>query len=385
MKAEAVVTANHPSMPANDAAVAPKYPLLRDAVAVGSSLDQPWPEIPFVIRDLGICAGAMVLLVAYGFTGKTLFASHLALAVASGRPLFGRYQVERGRVLHIDCEQGTTESLVRYRLLANGLKLKVNEIGDVQYLSNKGFLLDGAGSEDILRDAVNGFQLCIIDSLRAMISSDENDSRVRQPLDMLTRVSEETRCTFLIIHHAGKGSRADSRQTPRGSSAIFDAAGTVLLLEKDADGTIEVSQPKSRSVNFSGMTFRFQDSGEYIKTIGRKDTLRLVPVDDAPPERPLRERIVMELRNSPASSDALRRRLKVNKKTFLAVLRTLSAENIVISEVDSKDSRKSLYRVNEDRAAWQVPMAGHEAVEAQATAAAKAAPGAEPGESAERA
>jgi RecA-family ATPase len=73
----------------------------------------------------------------------------------------------------------------------------------------------------------------MIDSFRAAIpGQDENESSVRTFLDKLTRVSETTGCSFVVLHHAGKGSKEkDGREKGRGSGAIFDACGTVLDLQ----------------------------------------------------------------------------------------------------------------------------------------------------------
>jgi len=92
-------------------------------------------------------------------------------------------------------------------------------------------LSDAEAEEWLIRECA-GMAVCIIDSLRATIlGCDENDSSVRAFLDKLLRVSEVTGCTFLLIHHAGKGrGEGDQREAGRGSSAIFDAAGTVLKM-----------------------------------------------------------------------------------------------------------------------------------------------------------
>jgi hypothetical protein len=90
-----------------------------------------------------------------------------------------------------------------------------------------------------------GVDLVLIDALRgATPGEDENDSKIRYCLDNLTKVSERTGTAFVVIHHAGKDSGQDGRYRARGSSAIFDAAGNVYVLEGERDAPKMVSQEK---------------------------------------------------------------------------------------------------------------------------------------------
>jgi hypothetical protein len=105
--------------------------------------------------------------------------------------------------------------------------------GQLEIISSPPVTLDLEGIEEALISKCTGADLCIIDSLRAACPSlDENDSRIRVPLDMLLRVSEKTGCTFLVIHHARKDNKtngAGGNQNMRGNSAINDAARTVIM------------------------------------------------------------------------------------------------------------------------------------------------------------
>ncbi len=80
----------------------------------------------------------------------------------------------------------------------------------------------------------DGVALLIIDSFRAaLLDLDENDSRVRAPLNMLIRISEKTGVTVLIIDHSRKpqfGGTAGKNEI-RGSAAIFEACESVFVLD----------------------------------------------------------------------------------------------------------------------------------------------------------
>src|SRR5690606_11381173 len=98
---------------------------------------------------------------------------------------------------------------------------------------------------------LEGFSLCIIDSLRAAAPSiDENSSDVRRVLDVLNRVSEKTGCTCLVIHHARKPSKDSSggaRMAIRGSGAIYDACSSVLVFDGQKGLPTTVSHEKARN------------------------------------------------------------------------------------------------------------------------------------------
>lgn len=96
------------------------------------------------------------------------------------------------------------------------------------------FFLNAEDAEDAYAELCSDdVGLVIIDALKgATPGSDENDSKIRESLDNLTRASERTKTAFVVLHHAGKirEGQTDGRMALRGSSAIYDAAGLVLLM-----------------------------------------------------------------------------------------------------------------------------------------------------------
>jgi hypothetical protein len=61
------------------------------------------------------------LIAGYGFTGKTIAAQALALAIASGGRVWDMFAARSGRVLHLDYEQGQRLTNERYQRLARGV------------------------------------------------------------------------------------------------------------------------------------------------------------------------------------------------------------------------------------------------------------------------
>ena len=98
---------------------------------------------------------------------------------------------------------------------------------------------------------MDGYSVVIVDSLRAAAPTiDENSSEVRRVLDMMSRISERIGATFVVIHHARKPTKeapGGTKMAIRGSGALFDACGSVLVFEAEKGEPVRVSHEKARS------------------------------------------------------------------------------------------------------------------------------------------
>jgi hypothetical protein len=200
----------------------------------------------WVSHQLQIGPGRPALFAGYGASGKTLASQSMALSIATGSPIWGKFPSAIGRVVHADLEQGFRATARRYQRLAAGMGIQPPEIGENLLLASLPslYLTERKGLLEYARIA-EGSVLVIIDSLRASAAGlDENGSRIRKCLDALTRISERTGCAFWVLHHAGKprDGHDDQRTIARGSSAIFDACGAVYVISGGK------SEPKSVSM-----------------------------------------------------------------------------------------------------------------------------------------
>jgi hypothetical protein len=214
------------------------------------------PPTPWVSRGLQLGPGRPTLIAGYGASAKTLAAQALALAVAVGQPAWRHFEVERGQVRHFDYEQGFRATAKRYQRLAMGMHIDEHDVGsNLQLAVFPDVFLTDSRASDLFASAVHGCALAIVDAFRGAIpGADENDSNVRVYLDHLTRASEQTGCTFVVIHHAGKpkDGHGDARTVARGSSAIFDAAGCVLLLSAKGRGEPRLVQQVKQPAEAEG-------------------------------------------------------------------------------------------------------------------------------------
>jgi hypothetical protein len=101
--------------------------------------------------------------------------------------------------------------------------------------------------EDIMAER----DLIVIDSFRAATpGQDENDSQVRDALDMLGGISNKTKCRPAVILHARKPSQdedAMSSHMIRGSGALYDAADGAWILGAEKGQPTRVEHVKARS------------------------------------------------------------------------------------------------------------------------------------------
>lgn len=190
----------------------------------------PLPPVPWRVRGLQICPGRPSVFVGYGASAKTLSAQSMALACATGRPVWEFFQTEPMVVRHLDYEQGWHATARRYQRLAYGHGIDPREVEDrLKVAVFPRLFLDAPNADDAYAKLCDGAELVILDSFKAATpTQDENDNGIRICVDVLTRVSEKTGCAFLMLHHAGKtapGER-DARAMGRGASSIFDAAGS---------------------------------------------------------------------------------------------------------------------------------------------------------------
>lgn len=227
----------------------------QDQWITGAEIFAQLPPIPWVCQGLALGPGRPHTLVGFGYSGKTVAAQALALAVASGTHAWGRFPCRQGIVLHLDHEVGKRGTLRRYQRLAFALQIAPHHLEErLRILPLPRVRLSDPGAEEWYTKTCTGAALCIIDSLRACIGGDidENDSTVRSYLDILLRVSEVTGCTFIVLHHAGKGRQeGDQREAGRGSSAIYDASGTVLKLDPEKHGEPHVTVSKVQATKMA--------------------------------------------------------------------------------------------------------------------------------------
>jgi hypothetical protein len=194
----------------------------------------PLTPVDFLSKDLQWCVGRPATIVGVGGCGKTMAIQSAALSLASGvRSIWDQFPIgRRARVLHMDHDNGTRATRRRYQRLAFGMGLSRDELlGHLRFVPVPKTRLTDPRALDAYRRAVEGWDFCVLDSLRGFtVGVDENDARIRDCFDqILMPVSEDTGCAFVVLHHMGKGgAQKPDNEAGRGSSGIFDGSGSQL-------------------------------------------------------------------------------------------------------------------------------------------------------------
>ena len=216
---------------------------LQDASTIFAPLEPPDYLVAGLLRR-----GSLCLIGGYGSSWKTWLALALLLAVASGRPWLGRFATKAGRATFLDWESGSYEMRRRIQALAAGMGIE--PVGNIDFATMPDIYMGTPNFEAAVRRLARLRALIIIDSLRAASpGAEENDSSMRAGLDQLRRIGEETGCCFVVLVHgkkSGGSSAGDAREALRGSSAIFDAADSVLVASRSEDGPVKVQATKNR-------------------------------------------------------------------------------------------------------------------------------------------
>jgi hypothetical protein len=242
----------------------------------------PQPDPNWLVPALGIAPGAPTMIAGYGWSGKSLMAQSIAVAVATGSLLWNQFTTRKGRVLHLDFEQGRYLTSDRYQRIAYGKQLKKEEFESrLEAITVPSFDLAGSNCRDILCRFGENRDLVIIDSLRASTHGlDENQSEISKPLVASLHASEKTGCVFTFIHHETKNGSADgdARKKPRGHGSIFDASGCQIAMEapQEFDDPIIVRNTKARALRnkgFKPFNFYIDDIEEGAGIIFRYEQL----------------------------------------------------------------------------------------------------------------
>jgi hypothetical protein len=209
----------------------------------------PLAEPDFVIDQVVRCA-SITEIVGYGGGSKTWTAVAMMIAVGAGQMWLGRFRTKAGRAAYLDYENGSYE--MRRRLKAVARSMGLEWVAGVSLAPMPSvYMSDGESFGAALAPLAKTHSLIIIDTLKAASPGvDENDSNMRVGLDALRRVAESTGCAFVVLVHAKKTSGSvttiDPREAGRGSSAIFDAADSVLHITYTEGKPLRVTQTKAR-------------------------------------------------------------------------------------------------------------------------------------------
>jgi len=191
-------------------------------------LSEPEEAIPWLVDQM-LPAGGLSLLAGKPKAGKSTLARNLALAVARGEPFLGR-ATSAGAVVYLALEEKRAEVQAHFARMGASEEPVFVHVG-------------GAPEAALaaLRMAIErqGAKLAIVDPLLRFVRlRDANDyAEVTAALEPLLLLARDTGCHILACHHLGKLER-EGGDGILGSTALFGAVDTALLLRRREDGRV---------------------------------------------------------------------------------------------------------------------------------------------------
>lgn len=167
--------------------------------------------------------------------GKTWLALELAVAVASGRPCLGRFEVPRaGAVLVYGAEDAPEQLRERLQHLAQARQANFHTL-DVGLILEPSLRLDRQDDLRRLRTTLEHHRprLLVLDPYIRLQRADENDAtQVSAILAALRELSRAFHLAIALVHHARKNASEQPGQALRGSSDFHAWGDSNLYLHR---------------------------------------------------------------------------------------------------------------------------------------------------------
>ena len=200
-------------------------------------------------------SGRMLITAETG-TGKSALALHIAACIITGKPLFGLLRAKKDADHGKPCFPVTKPCDVLYLDFELPEHIRWNErLSPLTKEFGADFLehiyfpkkprelrLDPGEGFDNLRKLVRGMKpgVTIIDPLSSTHSVDENTISLKQPLNRIDQLIEDSGTTVILIHHSsakktrtayGDVVEKTAKERPRGHTCLVDWADVQLHLE----------------------------------------------------------------------------------------------------------------------------------------------------------
>jgi len=275
---------------------------------LGDLLSEPEEQVNWLVDSM-LPSGGLSLLVAKPKVGKSTLARDLALRVARGEPFLGR-DVAKGGVIYLALEEKRSE--VRNHFRAMGAN------GSEEIYVHAAHAPEGALQAVIEEVRARKPVLLVVDPLLKFTRvRDANDyAQVTSALEPLLILAREYNVHVLVVHHLGKGERAEATDQILGSTAFYAAVDTALALKKrDQCRTLQTSQRYGEDMQETILTF---DSEARTVSLG-------LPRSEAEAERIGVEILAYfesqdESKDEPEVMDAVEGKTQVKKSTLRRLL-----------------------------------------------------------------
>lgn len=219
-----------------------RNPALRERpqiVTARELLQRSYPEAPAIVGGGVIVRGSLNILGGAPKVGKSAMSLNVALCRSLARPWLG-FRTTPGRTLVIQAEIPERELQTRLRVMLQDLEAALPD-KTIYFVTHRGLRLDRSDGLRAARDLIEQAHpdLVEFDPLARFYSGDENSAReVGRLIGSLDDLIQTYGVAILLNHHTAKPSAQDPREGGlrlRGSSALFAAVDTAMILDRDED------------------------------------------------------------------------------------------------------------------------------------------------------
>jgi len=294
-----------------------------------AEVDPQPPEDTWLIEDIWFASG-VGLLGGQAKVCKTYLAAELAVAVATGRPAFGRYPIHfSGPVLFYGAEDSLAALRNRFDGLAKSRGYDINTL-QIFLIDVPVLRLDKSDDLKRLRAAINKYQprLLVLDPFVRLVGRiDENSAAdVSSVLGSLRAIQRDCDVAILLVHHARKSPAANPSQAYRGSSDFAAWSDSNLFLARKGDElTLTVEHRSARSPEPISLMLEHEPAPHLVPPISERLTTETTQVNS------LQMEICHQLKEAsrPLTTVQLRERLRRRKSDVVGVLDVLKAAGVV--------------------------------------------------------
>jgi hypothetical protein len=199
-------------------------------LSVGQLL-KDYPELrPPVIHGL-LRTGETMNVIAPPKMRKSWLVTDLAMAVATGGKWLDTFQTEQGNVLILDNELHRETSANRIPKVAAARGIPLTELADRLFIDNLRGQLQDIHLLQSYFEAIKGggFKLIVMDAFYRFLPKDSDENSNANITDIYNKLdwyAAMLGCSFVLVHHASKGSQSGKSVTDVGAGAGSQARAT---------------------------------------------------------------------------------------------------------------------------------------------------------------
>jgi hypothetical protein len=223
---------------ANAATAAPR------AIGAHALMTAVYTQRPAIVGAGVVIREGIALLGAHPKRGKTALMLQLVICRALGLPWLG-FETTPGVTLYFNAEIPDHALQARLRLMKPEGEALPDE--GLAFVTARGLHVDTTDGRQTVRHLIEQARpdLVVFDPLARFVSGDENSSRDAGRLVAgLDELVQAFGVAFVLVDHLAKPAPGDAREGGlklRGSSALFAAADSILMLDRESDGHFRLS------------------------------------------------------------------------------------------------------------------------------------------------